>query len=150
MLYISNFVLELINKTNDIMKNAVLTVVLTLTVIAGVIVWLTSPGVEINLLEILMIPGLILVVGFALYLAYRRFRSARQNLPAEDEMSKNILRRGAATSYYLSLYLWLAIMMFEEKIDLERSSLMGAGIMGMAIIFALSWVYHRYIRQSHD
>ena len=90
------------------------------------------------------------VVGFAVFVVLRRLKSAKQKLPAEDEMSKSILRRGAATSYYVSIYMWLAFMMFEERIDLERSTLIGAGILGMAIIYALSWVYHSYIRKSHD
>ena len=132
------------------MRKVILTVILTLTVIGSVIVWLSMSSVKIDRNEILMLVALILVVGFALFLAYGRFRSARQNLPAEDEMSKNILRRGAATSYYLSIYLWLAIMMFESDLKLDRSSLIGAGIMGMAVLYALSWIYHRYFRKVHD
>jgi hypothetical protein len=61
-----------------------------------------------------------------------------------------ILRKGAATSYYVSIYMWLAFMFFEEYIDLERRTLIGAGILGMALIYALSWFYHNYIRRSHD
>ena len=132
------------------MRKVIVTVVGTLTVIAGVIVWLSMPSVEINRNEVLMLVSLILVVGFALFLAYGRYRNARQNLPVEDEMSRNILRRGAATSYYLSLYLWLAIMMFEPSLKLDRSSLIGAGILGMAVLYALSWIYHRFLRKSHD
>jgi peptidoglycan/LPS O-acetylase OafA/YrhL len=132
------------------MRKVIVTAVGTLTVIAGVIVWLSMPSVEINRNEVLMLVSLILVVGFALFLAYGRYRNARQNLPVEDEMSRNILRRGAATSYYLSLYLWLAIMMFEPSLKLDRSSLIGAGILGMAVLYALSWIYHRFLRKSHD
>ncbi len=132
------------------MKKAILTVVLTISMITGMIVWFITPGVEFDRQEILMLLGLALVIGFALFLAFRRLRDAKANLPTEDEMSKNILRRGAATSYYLSLYLWLGIMMLEDRIDMDMSSLIGAGIVGMAIIFALSWIYHRYIRRAHD
>ena len=92
----------------------------------------------------------IVVVGFAIIIAFRWLKSVKLNLPAEDEMSKKILRRGAATSYYVSLYLWIALMYFEERIDMERSTLIGAGIVGMAIIYALSWIYHNFIRSSHD
>ena len=90
------------------------------------------------------------VLAFAIVVVFRRLKSAKQNLPAEDEMSKSILRRGAATSYYVSMYMWLAFMFFEERIALERSTLIGAGILGMALIYALSWVYHMYIKRSHD
>ncbi len=90
------------------------------------------------------------VLAFAIVVVFRRLKSAKQKLPAEDEMSKRILQRSTATAYHLSLYMWLAFMFFEERIELERSTLIGAGILGMAIIYALSWVYHSYIRKSHD
>jgi peptidoglycan/LPS O-acetylase OafA/YrhL len=97
-----------------------------------------------------MAAAMVLVVGFALFLAFKRFRSLKEDLPAEDEMSKKILRRGAATSFYLSLYSWLFLYAFADKIKLETHSLLGLGIMGMAVIFALSWIYHRFISRTYD
>ena len=132
------------------MRKAIFMVVLAVAVIASFVVWLVNPNVAFNTQEFLMILGLILVVGFALFLALRRLRSVKEKLPAEDELSKNIQKRGAATSYYVSIYLWLVIMYFSDKTALECHSLIGAGIMGMAVIWALSWIYHRYIRKSHD
>lgn len=129
------------------MRKGIFMVVLAVAVITSLIFWLTQPGVSIDIQEILMIGGLVLVVGFALFVALGRLRAAKENLPVEDELSKVIMRRTAATSYYVSIYLWLVIMFFEERIALERSSLIGAGIMGMAIVFALSWIYHRYVRR---
>ena len=125
-------------------------IALSMSALSGLVVYLLSPDLEVNINEVLMVVGVILVVGFALFLAFRRMRDIKSDLPAEDEFSKKIMRRAGATSYYVSLYLWLALMMFEEIIALERSSLIGAGIMGMALIFALSWIYHRYIRTAHD
>lgn len=125
-------------------------VVLAVALITSFTYWLIFHSDEMDLQEILMIGALVLVVGFALFLAFRRLRDAKAKLPTEDEMSRKIMRRGAATSYYISIYMWLVIMYFEDRIDLERSSLIGAGIMGMAIIWAISWLYHRYIRRSHD
>jgi peptidoglycan/LPS O-acetylase OafA/YrhL len=122
--------------------------VLTILVIAGVLIWLLSPDQKIDFREILMILGLVLVVGFALFLAIRRLRDTRANFPAEDEMSKAIMRKAAASSYYISIYMWLAFMFFDERINLERHTLIGAGIMGMAILFALTWIYHRYLSKS--
>lgn len=132
------------------MRKAIFMVVLAVAVIASFVVWLVNPNVEFNTQELLMILGLILVVGFALFQAFGRLRAVKENLPAEDELSKDIRKRGAATSYYVSIYLWLVIMYFSDKSKLECHSLIGAGIMGMAIIWALSWIYHRYIRRTHD
>jgi predicted neutral ceramidase superfamily lipid hydrolase len=132
------------------MRKAIFLAVLSVVVLTTMVWWLVRSETDFDLKQSLMIVIQFVVVGFAIVLAFRRLKSAKQNLPAEDEMSKGILRRGAATSYYVSLYMWLAIMFFEEHIDLERSTLIGAGILGMAIIFALSCVYHNYIRRSHD
>jgi len=136
-------------KSKDYRKT-VFVIAVSLGVIGGGFAWFRSPGAEINARELGMIAALILVVAFALFLAFRRLKSVKEKLPAEDEMSRNILRRGAATSYYLSLYLWLVLMMLEDRLELEGHTLIGAGIMGMAILYALSWIYHRYIRPSHD
>ena len=125
-------------------------VVLAVVVIVSFVYWLVFHSDHMDIQEILMIAGMVLVVGFALFLAFRRLRDAKDRTPGEDELSKNIMRRGAATSYYVSIYLWLVIMYFSDKSELECHSQIGAGIMGMAIIWALSWVYHRYIRRSHD
>ncbi len=92
----------------------------------------------------------VIILVFAAVVVVKRWTAKKQNLPAKDELSKDILRRGAATSYYLSLYMWLALMFFEDNIHLEQHSLIGAGILGMAIIYGLSWVYHNYIKRSHD
>jgi peptidoglycan/LPS O-acetylase OafA/YrhL len=132
------------------MRKAIFMVVLAVSVIVSFTVWLVMPSVEFSLQELLMILCLILVVAFALFLAFRRLRAVKENLPPEDEMSKKILQRGAATSYQVSILLWLGIMYYSDKTKLECHSLIGAGIMGMAIVFALSWIYHRYIRRSHD
>jgi peptidoglycan/LPS O-acetylase OafA/YrhL len=129
------------------MRKAIFMVVLAVAVITSVLLWLIRPGVKFDTQEILMLGGLILVVGFALFVALGRLRSAKENLPAEDELSKEIMRRTAATSYYVSIYLWLVLMFFSDRIKLENHSLIGAGIMGMAILFALSWIYHRFIRR---
>jgi len=132
------------------MRKTIFIAVISVSVLVGMIFWLITSNKALDLKESLMIIIQVVVVGFALVIAFGRLRSQKQNLPAEDELSKSIKRKGAATAYYLSLYMWLAMMLFEEHIEMERSTFIGAGIMGMALIFALSWVYHNYIRRSHD
>jgi len=132
------------------MRKAIFIAVLSVAVMVTMIFWLVNSGATFDFGGSSIMIIQFVVVGFALIVVFRRVKSAKQNLPAEDEMSKGILRKGAATSYYVSLYMWLAFMFFEDRIDLERSTLIGAGILGMALIYALSWVYHKYFRRSHD
>jgi peptidoglycan/LPS O-acetylase OafA/YrhL len=132
------------------MRKTVIIAVLAFLVLGTMLLWLLNSDSTFKGSSYLMIGIQVIVLAFAMLVVVRRWTARKQNLPAEDEMSKRILQRGAATSYYLSLYLWLALMFFEESIKLERSTLIGAGILGMAILYGLSWVYHFYIKQSHD
>ncbi len=131
-------------------RKAIFLAVLAVSVMVSMIYWLIKSGTTLDMKGSLLIGIQFVVVGFAIILVFKRLRSVKQQLPAEDEMSKNILRRGAATSYYVSLYMWLVLMFFADSIKLEKYSLIGAGILGMAIIYALSWVYHMYLKRSHD
>ena len=132
------------------MRKAIIIAVLAVLVTGTIIIWFINSDTPGLTEGFLMIPIQIVILVFAVVVVVKKWRAKKEKLPAEDEMSKKILRRGAATSYYVSIYLWLALMFFEESIDLERSTLIGAGILGMAVIFALSWVYHNYFRRSHD
>ncbi len=150
VLEIYNIMLELVNKTHIVMRKTMFIAVLSVNVLSSMIFWIVLSDVTLNLKESSLIIILLVVVVFAVFFAFRRLKSAKQNLPAEDEMSKKLLRKNAATSYYASIIMWLAFMFFEKHIDQEISTLIGAGILGMALIYTLSWIYHNYIRRSHD
>lgn len=138
------------------MKRAIITVIVALLVIGTIALWIINAERSsesrflLNGSSILMIAIAVVILVYGILILVKGVRDAKNRLPSRDELSKKILLRGAATSYYVSIYLWLAIMYFEERIELERSSLIGAGILGMAIIFALSWMYHRFFSKAHD
>ena len=138
------------------MRKAVLTAVLAVLVVGTIALWIinsersSDTSLSLNGSTILMMSVAMVILVYGVLVILKGFRDARNKLPSRDELSRKILLRGAATSYYVSIYLWLAIMFFEERIEVERSSLIGVGILGMAIIFALSWLYHRFISKAHD
>jgi peptidoglycan/LPS O-acetylase OafA/YrhL len=122
------------------MKRTVIMIIVALLVIISVIIWLTNSESKIELLGIVMIASLVLVVGFAISFIIQRIRSSSRNETPEDELSKKIMTKTSSLSFYISLYLWLAISYFGDRIELETSSIINAGILGMAIVFLLSWV----------
>jgi peptidoglycan/LPS O-acetylase OafA/YrhL len=132
------------------MRKAIVIAVLAILVLGAMLLWLFNSERAFTGSASIMIGIQVVILAFAALVVVKRWTAKKQNLPAEDEMSKRILQRGAATSYYLSIYMWLAFMFFEERIDLERSTLIGAGILGMAVLYGLSWIYHNYIKRSHD
>ncbi len=132
------------------MKRSIIVAVLAVLVTATIAVWMFNSEGSISGKAIGIGSIQLVVLVFAAFAVYRRWTAAKNKLPAEDEMSKKILVRSTATSYHVSLFMWLALMYFEEGINLEGHELIGGGILGMAIIFALSWIFHRYIKRSND
>ena len=121
-----------------------LLLVIAATVLISAGIWaLHSMEESIDLTHVLMFGILFLVVAFAILLGMRRLKSERRGEPSEDELSKLILQKAAATSYYVSLYLWVALIFVDGSRDLDTETAIGAGIVGMSVIFALSWFYHR-------
>lgn len=132
------------------MKRTILITVIALLVIVSFIIWITSSELSFDFGTVLMILIPVVILAFAVIKVVQGVSDARNQMPAEDELSKMIMLRTGSTSFQLSLFLWLVIGSVEDRIDLEGHTIIGAGILGMAILFALSWIYHRFIRRRHD
>jgi peptidoglycan/LPS O-acetylase OafA/YrhL len=98
---------------------------------------------SLELVDLLQYVIIFVLVAFALMIGIRRLKSERRGEPAEDELSKKIMQRAAATAYYVSLYWWLVLVYLSDNWQKETESLIGTGILGMAILFALCWVYYK-------
>ncbi len=85
-----------------------------------------------------------LLVIFGFYYAWRQMRSAHSGEPGEDEYSKKVMQKSAALSYYISLYLWVAMIYIEDRVDWDGEAVIGSGIVGMGVIFAVSWLVFNY------
>jgi len=121
------------------MNRTVIIFVVSGLVLLALVFWAINMR-TISIQEILMLAGAIILVGFAVYTGLVRIKSTIQKEPVEDELSKKIMTKASSISYYVSIYLWLIIMYLSDKTTLESHSLIGAGILTMAIIFLLSWI----------
>lgn len=144
MLYISNFVLEITNKKINTMKKSMLVFIITGLVIVSTIMWLLNMPSNSNMIEYVHFGVIFLIVAFAIFVGYKRLSSERRGEPSEDELSKKVLQKTAALSYYISLYLWVAILFIKDRITIDTEVLIGTGILGMAITFALSWLFFNF------
>jgi hypothetical protein len=145
MLFISNFVLELYNFNFISMKRTIIIFVVALLVVLTFILWTMNSGPGWDLPQIIMISVGLIIVGFAVYIGISRLKSTLRKEPAEDELSKSIMTKASSLSYFVSIYLWLFVMYISDKVKLETHTLIGAGILGMAVIFALSWLGVKFI-----
>jgi hypothetical protein len=118
--------------------------VLVALVLVACAFWYYNTNESFDLLQQLNLLVVVLVVGFALFFGIKRLRSVRRGEPVEDELSKKIMTKTASLSYYVSIYLWLAVMYFSDKVQMEGHTLIGTGIVGMAVIYALTWLFFNF------
>lgn len=145
MLNKSNIVLEIIHIT---MKNILALVIILALVGFTTFLWLSKESLGVEELSSL---GVILaIVGFAVFILLRRIRSWKQGEPQEDELSKKVMLRTSSLSYYLSLYFWVFLLWLKDRVQFEQEELIGTGILGMAVIFALSWIFFHFRGVPND
>jgi hypothetical protein len=122
------------------MKNIVVGFVISALVLVSLLIWALQGHFSGNIREILQAGIVLVLVGFAVYLGVSRLRSRLRREPAEDELSKKVMTRASSLAFYVSIYFWLFIMYISDKTSLEAHSLVGGGILGMAVIFLLCWL----------
>jgi hypothetical protein len=122
------------------MKKAVLIFAVALLVILTTLLWMINSQFSGGIREILMFSGVFIIVGFAVFIGIQRLKSHKRKEPVEDEFSKKVMIKTSSLSFYISIYLWLFIMYISDKVELESHSLIGVGILGMAIIFFICWI----------
>ena len=122
------------------MKKTVVLFIIGALVLIATGFWIFSGSSPVEPAEIVNVVVIVLVVVFALFFGYKRFTNIKKGEPAEDEMSKKIMQRTASLSYYISLYWWLAIMYFSDRLKFEMHTIIGTGILGMAVIFTVCWL----------
>ena len=135
MLFISNFVLDLINISMKIHNNTVLFVGILLFTIILAVVFLTGTDTfhltRLDLLLILLITGL--GIG-ALVKAIRTQRDMNQGNPEEDELSMFIKYKSGYYAFRVSMFVWLFVFLFRDIFP-DTESLVGTGILGSAVIY---------------
>jgi peptidoglycan/LPS O-acetylase OafA/YrhL len=126
------------------MKRGIIVFIVAALVLFTAGLWFFSADTKFKPFELVGLGILILVVLFALFIGYKRISSAKKGEPPEDELTKKVMQKTSSLSYYISLYLWLAIMYFSDRLEYETHSIIGAGILGMAVIFAVCWLVFNF------
>jgi uncharacterized membrane protein len=122
------------------MKRTIVMFVISALVVASLALWALKGHIAGNAGQMIMVGTSLVIVGFAVYLGILRLRSHRLHEPVEDELSKKVMLRASSLAFYVSLYVWLFVMYISDKTTLEAHSLVGAGILGMAVVFLFCWI----------
>ena len=132
------------------MKNISVLFVVIILVVITTGVWFFNSDTGFNLQELSPFVIILVVLGFAVFIGIKRISSAKRGEPIEDELSKKILVKASSISFYFSIYLWLVVMYYSDKTPLENHTLIGLGILGMALIFAITWVVIHFRGLSNE
>jgi len=122
------------------MKKTIVTFVIGALIVASLVLWALKGRIAGNTREIVVAGIVLVLVGFAVTLGVSRLRSRLRREPGEDELSRMVLTRASSLAYYVSIYMWLFVMYISDKTTLAAHSLVGTGILGMAVIFLLCWL----------
>jgi len=117
--------------------------VAALVLVATGLCFFSAQG-TLKLFDLLCFGVIFFVLAFAIFVGYKRLTSAKRGEPAEDELSKKVLLKTSSTSYYISLYLWVAILFIRDRVNLDTEEILGAGILGMALSFAICWIIYNF------
>jgi peptidoglycan/LPS O-acetylase OafA/YrhL len=126
------------------MKRGIIVFIVAAFVLISIGIWFFSTTEKFKPFELVGFGIIILVILFAVFIGYKRLSSAKRGEPPEDELSKKVMQKTSSLSYYISLYLWLAIMYFSDRIHYETHTVIGAGILGMAVVFAICWLVFNF------
>ncbi|HBC78706.1 MAG TPA: hypothetical protein DEO60_04385 [Bacteroidales bacterium] len=126
------------------MKRGIIVFIVAALVLLTAGLWFFSANEKFKPFELVGMGILIIVVLFALFIGYKKISSAKRGEPTEDELTKKVMQKTSSFSYYISLYLWLVIMYFSDRLDYETHTIIGAGILGMAVIFAVCWLVFNF------
>jgi uncharacterized membrane-anchored protein len=81
--------------------------------------------------------GLALILAILIDTKRRRRRaSGKARFPHQDEYSRKLNQRAGYIAFHLSIFLWMAIFLFEDLFP-ESQVMLGAGILGMCVLYGL-------------
>jgi uncharacterized membrane-anchored protein len=115
--------------------------ILALLLVGILFLFFTGPITTLDIIQLAVI--VLILTGTAIFVL-DRYRSYKQKEPAEDEYSKSLNQRASAVSFYISLFLWLAIMILSNRLSLCTESWITLGILGMALTNIVVWCYFRF------
>jgi len=111
-----------------------------------IILFAITSGVKKNNILVTSISGIIALTIITFFIVYtkRQLSSVKNGLPVEDERSKKVMNTAFAKAYLISIWYLLILSWASDSLIQFRdvSQALGMGILGMATIFGLCWVYY--------
>jgi hypothetical protein len=132
-------------KTGDIISF----IIITLIVAIGYGITIKS-GISESYPKILAIILWVFVVGMMIFKQVEGIKRHNRGEPIKDELTKKIRTRASSYAFNISLFLWLIISLFIEKLKIAPQMILIYGIFGMLLIFSACWLFSKYYMTKYD
>ena len=125
------------------MKKIIPLLVVSVLVLGTTLIWFMNSGSGLQTAEVWQFAVILLIVAFALYILFTRAKSVNRGEPAEDELSKKILQKASSLSFYISLYIWVAMIVINDRVTMDTEVLLGTGILSMAVAWVILVIFFK-------
>lgn len=92
-----------------------------------------------------IIGAMLIVVAVIIYSGIKALKDSRSDLEPIDELSKRINQKAAATSFSISIYMWLAGMFLIDLVPVDSVNkaklVIAVGMLAMTLLFLLLRFY---------
>ncbi len=119
------------------MKKIILPFFISLIIMISIIFIFFNTSLKITLIEKIQFFVILILVCFGFYVGFDRIKSRKLNEPIEDEYTKKILIKTSSISFYVSLYIWVLILIIKDRFIMDIELWIGSGILSMSFIFML-------------
>lgn len=94
--------------------------------------------------EFIFVILLAVLFGLGTFISFRRKKAIKEGLVVDDELSGLAIRASAATTFFLSLVLWIAVLILNVHTSIETKFLIGIGILVLCLVFLIIWTAKSY------
>lgn len=85
---------------------------------------------------LLMVTLVVLIWRLTIFLK-KHYCDLKLGMPIGDERTRKVRMYSAGYAYFMSLYIWLTILMFHKYLEYDDALILG--LLGMALSLGLSW-----------
>lgn len=113
----------------------------TVLVIAGIEIFQVDSGTNTStsIAEIVYVIMLFIIISLSVYMSIKRSSDIKAGLPADDELSRNIIHRAGSFTFFVSLFIWLVLLIIEAQGNTESKYLFSFGLIISSFVFMISW-----------
>jgi hypothetical protein len=82
--------------------------------------------------------------------AVKRSSAIKAGFTPDDELSRAILHKSAATCFFISLIIWVSLLAINVHTNIEARYLFSYGLLGMSFLFVLFWAINNLSGMSYE